>query len=406
MKHTKIFISHSSENKPIVDFLCAFLLDIGIPSDEVFSSSTVGQGVSEKIPDEIKAALRSSIVDIIVLSPEYQKSDYCLNEAGIIWFKNKSAKIVIATPDLSHNERAGFINGSNFLFHNLTDRNILVALLDRISEKLPGLHARKLVHLSSQLEQLIKKLPATKNLPAKTIHGMDILTSKQTVRKCVETYAKHFNNPNVFYHRFSRCISISAANRDGYIRVNTGTKMAVVNLSNSEHIEAFNPQFLKNNGGVDTYVITDIIQDGERLTDTQTQTLNQLLDFETFGMNSSYISGTPVKVVVMPHCTSDIWIQTVYEIPIDMFFQAKIICLPCTEYTLNARFDNTFKQAFGESYVFRYQIFPPDPYNFTATNVSSTVNNGDPDKQVVSISFRNGVRPGTGYALAISKISI
>ena len=87
-----------------------------------------------------------------------------------------------------------------------------------------------------------------------------------------------------------------------------------------------------------------------------------------------------------------------------MFFQSNVISIPCAHYKLEASFDLSFRNRFGNDYIFRYEVFPPDPQRTTVTEVSCGVNCHDLDKGYVSVGFDEGVRPGTGYALAISKV--
>lgn len=69
--------------------LVDFLVNVGVDNDVIFCSSIPGYDVREKIADEIFSALNESMIDIAILSSNYYDSTYCLNEAGIIWFKIK-----------------------------------------------------------------------------------------------------------------------------------------------------------------------------------------------------------------------------------------------------------------------------------------------------------------------------
>ena len=84
-----IFISHRSTDKFIADMLLDFFTGTGIPKETVFCSSLPGNDVNERISKEIKSALKSSAVNISILSHDYYQSAYCLNEAGILWYGNQ-----------------------------------------------------------------------------------------------------------------------------------------------------------------------------------------------------------------------------------------------------------------------------------------------------------------------------
>lgn len=104
-----IFISHRSTDKDIADMLADFLIGTGISTDAVFCSSLPGNDVSERISDEVKSALKSSAVNIAILSQDYYQSAYCLNEAGVLWYEDVPV-IPIALPEINSGNMYGFLN--------------------------------------------------------------------------------------------------------------------------------------------------------------------------------------------------------------------------------------------------------------------------------------------------------
>ena len=83
-----IFISHRSTDKAIADMLLDFFIGTGISRESIFCSSLPGNDINEKISSEIKDALKRSLVNIAILSKDYYQSAYCLNEAGILWYRD------------------------------------------------------------------------------------------------------------------------------------------------------------------------------------------------------------------------------------------------------------------------------------------------------------------------------
>lgn len=79
-----IFISHRSTDKGIADMLVDFFAGTGISKEAVFCSSLPGNDINERISDEVRSALKSSAVNIAILSHDYYQSAYCLNEAGVL----------------------------------------------------------------------------------------------------------------------------------------------------------------------------------------------------------------------------------------------------------------------------------------------------------------------------------
>ena len=58
----------------LVDFFCG----TGIPRNAVFCSSLPGNDINEKISGEVKTALKSSAINVAILSHSYYESAYCL----------------------------------------------------------------------------------------------------------------------------------------------------------------------------------------------------------------------------------------------------------------------------------------------------------------------------------------
>ena len=65
----KIFISHNTQDKVVVDIFVDFLIAVGIPRDEIFCSSLPGSNVKENITSEIRNSLDSSDIYIFVFYP-------------------------------------------------------------------------------------------------------------------------------------------------------------------------------------------------------------------------------------------------------------------------------------------------------------------------------------------------
>lgn len=109
-EYTKIFISHSSEDKDIVENVIDLLEDIGISSNQIFCTSFEGYGiqVGENFLETIKSELNSNVLVLFILSNNFYKSPVCLCEMGATWVKtNKHIPILI--PPLEYSEVKGVI---------------------------------------------------------------------------------------------------------------------------------------------------------------------------------------------------------------------------------------------------------------------------------------------------------
>lgn len=112
-KKTKIFISHSSNDKKIVDELVDLLEKIGIKDKEsLFCSSIQGYGVEfgEDIYQRLQEEFESyNVYVIFILSKNYYNSNDCLNEMGATWvLKNKYHTLL--SPGFEYTDIKGVIN--------------------------------------------------------------------------------------------------------------------------------------------------------------------------------------------------------------------------------------------------------------------------------------------------------
>ena len=82
----KIFISHSSEDKQLIDeFVDKILrLSCGFNTSDIIYTSRQSTGVSlgDGIPQFIKENIKTSSLVFFMISPNYRQSEVCLNEMG------------------------------------------------------------------------------------------------------------------------------------------------------------------------------------------------------------------------------------------------------------------------------------------------------------------------------------
>ncbi len=80
-----IFISHASDDKELVDALADLIqLGIGVPPDRIFCTSLEGQGVpkGKNFIDFIKEEIQEPALVIVLLTPRYYESLFCVCELG------------------------------------------------------------------------------------------------------------------------------------------------------------------------------------------------------------------------------------------------------------------------------------------------------------------------------------
>jgi hypothetical protein len=111
----KVFISHSSCDETFVEKLVSLLEFLGIDSpDKLLCTSISGYRipVSVDFAEYIyKQFNEYKLFVIIVHSPNYYKSTYCLNEMGAVWVL-KTDYFSILTSDFNYSDMDGFINNA------------------------------------------------------------------------------------------------------------------------------------------------------------------------------------------------------------------------------------------------------------------------------------------------------
>lgn len=135
-KRNQIFISHSSKDGEIADLLKHFFVNIGVSNDSIFCSSSVGNGVNYVIGMEVKEALQKSAVNIMLFSDNYFKSQYCMNEAGVIWYLEPEVKgIAIGLDGFVVDDAKGVIN-KEWILRRLDKKVDVLIIADLIKDNL------------------------------------------------------------------------------------------------------------------------------------------------------------------------------------------------------------------------------------------------------------------------------
>ncbi len=414
----KIFISHSEKNKDFVTLLLNYLVSLGVKRENIFCSSDYRSGVHDKISDDVFAALKKTRLDIIVLSNEYKKSEYCLNESGVIRSKGQpSTKLVITLPGIRNGEHAGFI-GSDYYQYRFDTTFFPVALAERLQEEVKKLH---LINVNRDQQALTcecfqtkivhyrNRLPIIDNLSVNWAEKNDQERAKLALQ---QAYLKTrnltvFNQKDrsenyVFYKEYERNIVISKGETKGKIRVRTITSYVIVNLSDTDIIQTFSSQFLKIDQGLKSYEDGKVIVNGE----TTSGLVRRYKPKNSAKDNwSPYISSGVIEVKTKAHSSDQVIYESTYEISPDLFFQSKVIEYPCGQYCIRANFTGNFlKSRRWRKYIFRYQIIPPNPNDLHAHLVPSHLGGEAKDKINVFASYTNGFPAGGGYTLTLSKV--
>ena len=132
-----IFISHASLDAPIGERFVEALIELGIKKENIFYSSLYYTGVKigKNFHEEIRKALISAEVVVFLLTPNFYKSEFCLNEMGAVWYSNKEF-IPILLGGLTFDDMKGFIDSHYIAFKpNKNESYKLLTYLSKYIEK-------------------------------------------------------------------------------------------------------------------------------------------------------------------------------------------------------------------------------------------------------------------------------
>ena len=100
-----VFISHAAADKDLAAEIVNLIVEgIGVPEEEVFCSSLAGHGIptGHNFVDYIKSQIERPLVVVLLLTPAYYKSVFCIAEMGAAWAKSHRT-FPILVPPLSYN---------------------------------------------------------------------------------------------------------------------------------------------------------------------------------------------------------------------------------------------------------------------------------------------------------------
>ncbi len=107
----RIFISHSSKDRDVTELFVTLLTNaLRINPEDIFCSSLDGHKIEsgKDWRGEIKYNINNSKICFIMISPDYKKSEICLNEMGAIYFTENIRHVPLIIPPAT-NEDAGVL---------------------------------------------------------------------------------------------------------------------------------------------------------------------------------------------------------------------------------------------------------------------------------------------------------
>ena len=163
----RVFISHAAKDKELVEEVVDLLqVGVGVHPNDVFCSSLPGMGIptGTDFISYIKSKVQNPDLVLLVVTPEFLKSQFCNNEVGASWALSLPIRPLLVPP-LEFGDVRGVLAGTQIA--KLNDKEKLSDLRDEIAEKL-GLKPLKTSHWErkrdrflAKLEEILSQRPAT-----------------------------------------------------------------------------------------------------------------------------------------------------------------------------------------------------------------------------------------------------
>jgi hypothetical protein len=189
-----IFISHAVADRALAKLLVDFLKEaIGVPASAVFCSSVKGHHIplGEDFNEYIKQQIQKPKLIILLMTPAYMESSFCLMELGAAWAQS-SRSLAIVVPPVDFNEVTKTLGLKQAW--KITDRTGLVDLRQLVRKAIPNLERRtehtwddKRTHWNIALKKVLAKLQqATRVDATKYQEVRDELNEKNEEIKRIE----------------------------------------------------------------------------------------------------------------------------------------------------------------------------------------------------------------------------
>jgi hypothetical protein len=153
----RIFISHAAKDEALVEeFVDLLQVGVGVHPDDIFCSSLPGMNIptGADFITYIKTQVKNPDLVLLMISPEFLKSQFCHHEAGASWALSLPIFPIIVPP-LDYADVRGVLAGSQSV--KLGDKESLNDLRDDITEKL-GLNPYRTSHWERKRDKFLARL--------------------------------------------------------------------------------------------------------------------------------------------------------------------------------------------------------------------------------------------------------
>lgn len=176
----KVFVSHASADvvyiKPFVEKVLKLGLELKTEEIAFTSEESYGVEPGENIANYIKENIACASVVLLMISPNYRRSEVCLNEMGGAWaLQKKCVSVVLPTADFN---QLGWISNLDKAVR-LSDKKQLGSLCEMIAKQLAIESSYRLTSLITYIDEFVDGLSAIKPVKVRPAEKTKAKRTKQ-----------------------------------------------------------------------------------------------------------------------------------------------------------------------------------------------------------------------------------
>ena len=169
----KVFISHSSADKPVVDSFVdnILVMGLGLSKNEIAYTSNEVYGVApgDDISRYIKENIEAAEIVLMMISDNYKQSEVCLNEMGAAWALDKPF-VSVLLPNTGYDKIGWLTNLQKAIRINHKDQ--IISLCQKIVGLIKNIKIQdRLTAIVSYTDKFIGSLPHISNVPQAPQHS-------------------------------------------------------------------------------------------------------------------------------------------------------------------------------------------------------------------------------------------
>lgn len=169
----KVFISHSSADKPVVDSFVdnILVMGLGLSKNEIAYTSNEVYGVApgDDISRYIKENIEAAEIVLLMISDNYKQSEVCLNEMGAAWALDKPF-VSVLLPNTGYDKIGWLTNLQKAI--RINHKGQIISLCQKIVGLIKNIKIQdRLTAIVSYTDKFIGSLPHTSNVPQAPKHS-------------------------------------------------------------------------------------------------------------------------------------------------------------------------------------------------------------------------------------------